>query len=877
VRSLKTIWLFSLGLAVAAASAAIDLSAARVERLANGLTVIVLEEPTLPVVSVQMLYAVGARNEAPGTTGLAHFLEHMAFRATETFPENDVVRRIDAVGGEWHGYTWIDQTTYFATVPREHLDLLLDIEAERMSALVIDADEVEAERGAVMAELRGYEEDPVTVLTETVPQVAFLQHPYRYNTSGWPSDVAAIDHADLVGFYRRHYHPANAVLAVVGDVATEDVLARVRARFAAIPGRPPTPLPRTVEPPQDGERRVTLRGDVERSLFEIGYHAPAASSPDWPGFLLLQEVLGGGAGVNFRQDTFGVPTRPGTRLDGIVESTWLVPAAQPYLFTLSGSVDPGDEAALETRVWAALKSVREEGVGEEELAAARRRLTAELVFDLETTEDAAHQLAFFHSLGALDVLLDLDRRLDAVTTADLRELARRYLAPHQRTVGWYLPEAGPAAPPHPAPPSPAAAPAPRPPTAPTTAEPVGEEPVSREPATGEPASGQRVADAPATGEPGAAAPAGRALDLAVEPAVGHFAGSLPVVVQRSALSPTIHLRLVLPGRISTRSDVEADLPVWDHSSLGRRLLAAELATGVADLRRRLGEIDPTAAVEEPEPFESALERAAGVRRRPVGSLRPVVMVAAGDLDPGTALELLERHFGDLATEPSPTEAPADLKAPEGPLAPEGTEATDRGTPAPSRGEAGSEAEGAPGVDRLPARRSGRARLGYAVRAPAPDAVDAAAWQALLYVLTHGYEGRLGHAAIHERGLAYYIGSDYRSDGGQGWVSFQVSAEPAKLADLTELVLATLGELSARPPTDDEVAEAKRHLLGRRVSEAQSNEEISARLARDLVWYGAPLGLADLEERLRPLTATDVRRVVPAFLSGRLVVEPVEAP
>jgi predicted Zn-dependent peptidase len=105
VRPLKTIWLFSLGLAVAAASAAIDLSAARVERLANGLTVIVLEEPTLPVVSVQMLYAVGARNEAPGTTGLAHFLEHMAFRATETFPENDVVRRIDAVGGEWHGST----------------------------------------------------------------------------------------------------------------------------------------------------------------------------------------------------------------------------------------------------------------------------------------------------------------------------------------------------------------------------------------------------------------------------------------------------------------------------------------------------------------------------------------------------------------------------------------------------------------------------------------------------------------------------------------------------------------------------------------------------------------------------------------------------
>ena len=233
-------------LLLAPRAAAIDLAETEVRRLENGLTVLVLEEHTLPVVSVQMLYKVGARNEAPGTTGLAHFLEHMAFRATARFPENDVVRRIYAVGGEWHGYTWIDQTTYFATAPREHLDLLLAIEAERMAALVIAAEEVEAERGAVMAELRGYEEDPVTVLTESVPMLAFLQHPYRYNTIGWPSDVLAIDHADLVAFYRRHYHPANAVLAVVGDVEAGEVLALVEDRFGALAGGSATPLPRTV-------------------------------------------------------------------------------------------------------------------------------------------------------------------------------------------------------------------------------------------------------------------------------------------------------------------------------------------------------------------------------------------------------------------------------------------------------------------------------------------------------------------------------------------------------------------------------------------------------------------------------------------------------
>ena len=165
----RTRWLWSLALVllVAPTVTAFDLAQARHFRLDNGLTLIVLEVQTLPIVSVQALYRVGARNEEVGRTGLTHFLEHMAFRASENFPNTDLVSSIYAVGGEWHGYTWLDQTTYFETLPAEHLDLALRIEADRMARLLIPEEEVEAERGAVLAELHGYENDPASV-TKTV-------------------------------------------------------------------------------------------------------------------------------------------------------------------------------------------------------------------------------------------------------------------------------------------------------------------------------------------------------------------------------------------------------------------------------------------------------------------------------------------------------------------------------------------------------------------------------------------------------------------------------------------------------------------------------------------------------------------------------------
>ena len=297
----------------------------------------IFEDRTQPLVSTQVLYKVGSRNECDGTTGLAHFLEHMAFRATKNFPETQVVSRIYGEGGEWHGYTWIDQTTYFETVPVEDLDLVLQIQADRMSNTLINASDVDAERGSVMTELRGYENDPSSVLSDAVVAAAFQQHPYRNNVIGWPTDVEKITHKDLVDFYKRFYSPSNAVLAISGDITSTEAILKVRKYFSSIPGSSVESQPRSVEPAQAGERRLSLKGSGSLNYFQISWHAPAAHDPDYPAFLVLQAILAGTTGVNFRQNG-GEDVDKGTRLDGIDADleTFFFPTADPYLFTITG-------------------------------------------------------------------------------------------------------------------------------------------------------------------------------------------------------------------------------------------------------------------------------------------------------------------------------------------------------------------------------------------------------------------------------------------------------------------------------------------------------------------------------------------------------------
>jgi zinc protease len=788
---------------------AIDLASAHTTRLDNGLTLMVLEDHNFPVVSVQMLYMAGARNEEAGRTGLAHFLEHMAFRATENFPDTQVVSAIYAVGGEWHGYTWLDQTTYFETAPAEDLDLLLRIEADRMHRLVIPEADVEAERGAVLSELHGYENDPASVLHDLVLAASFLQHPYRNNTIGWESDVEKIDHHDLVEFYLRHYQPGNAVLAVVGDVSPRDVEKRVRELYGGFPGSAPTPPPRTVEPPQRGERRVTLEGAGERSFFELAYRAPSTRDPDWPAFLLLQDLLGGGDGVNFAQNEWGSPVRRGALLDGVTDdlATWFPPQAQPYVFTITGTIgaegSPQDiEQALDER----FRVVRQSLVSTQDLKTARERVLMELVFDVETTEDAAHQLAYFEGLGALDVLLGLSSSLADVGPDDIRRVARTYLQPWQRTVGWYL----------------AGSP---PPDAPIGAE----------------SAAQTTA---ATGRSGGK-PGGSSKRVG-EPVLLHLENGIPLIVQPVSLAPSIFLRILLPGNsFAVPGDASIDGPIWRHSSLDFRSHRRDLRRILGEARAALEGVAAPAAGASPDRLEddpqarlqASFRELLGVG--PVtGDIAPLVILLVGDLDPETAYSAVDELFGDLVGA-TPLE-PVELKSVRSDL----SVAMDAAKP--------------------------QAGLGYVVTAAPPSHPDNLEWEALLYILTHGYEGRLGKEAVSRQGLIYYIDSDFHSDGHAAWIALEIGVDPPKLAPMRELLQRELEGLKKNPPTPAEVEEAKQHLIGRRISAAQSPEEISSALLREWIGFGRLRTFEEYAKQVSEVSREDVLRIVPDFTSGSIV-------
>lgn len=781
-----------LSLATTVAGAELELRNASVNRLDNGLTVILLEDRNFPVVSVQTLYRIGARDEITGRTGLAHFLEHMAFRSTASFPDTGVVSEIYARGGEWHGYTWIDQTTYFATVPRDDLDLLLKIEAERMSALTIDPADMEAERGAVLAEMHGYENSPSTTLFDAVLFASFVGHPYRNNTIGWESDIENLQHEDVVEFYEQHYVPANAVIAIVGDFDAGAVTQEIAALFGDIEEKPATPLPHTVEPPQTGERRVRLSGPGDSKYFKIVWRAPSASSPDYAAFLVLQDILGGSSGVSFLQNDWGTPVREGSLLNGAAEdlASWFPPSAQDYVFLVSGSASPGaDEAAIEAAIEERVALARDDLPGDDDLAASIDRVLDELMFDVETTEDAAHQLAFFDGLGALDVLLQLPERVRAVTAQDVQSVARRYLLPQQRTIGWWVPG--------------------------DAAVQVGAALPDRE----VPAASSRAA----VDETPAATPVVMQLD-----------GGIPLIVVESDLSPSAQLRIVTP-------DPMADSPVLGHASLDYRIRAADLAAAVAEsaeaLQSRHAGV-PTTPSSDPE---TRLEQAMMDIMRTDGMPEPrspSVILVAGDLQSDSVFEVVNARYGDMT-----------------PAAPAGGE-----RPRPE-GNATSIKLGKP---------IAQAQLGYVFEVPPPADPGADAFRLMLYILSHAYEGRLGKKAISDRGLVYYIDSRYRSDGRSAWITMATGVDPAKLPAMESLLRSEIERLADDAPTAAEIAEARQHLVGRALSAAQSNEELTADLARQWTWYGRLQSAEELRAALQHVSDEQVRATAAAFANGTII-------
>jgi zinc protease len=418
--------------------------------LDNGLRVLIQEVHTAPLATVWAWYRVGSKDEAPGLTGVSHWVEHMNFRGSTNIPREKVKGLIEQYGGYWNGYTWIDQTTYTETATSDALDRMLFIEAERMGACLYDPADCEAERTIIISELQGGENDPDQLLDQELTATALRAHTYRHPTIGWLNDLQTMTREDLYGHYRRFYVPSNATLVIVGDVDTDATMRDVARYFEPIQPGDVGRRQRTSEPEQLGQRRVTISKDGTTAYLKIAHHAPAVSDGQFFPLLVLDAVLTGAKGVNLWASFRTPPPQRSARLYQALVNTGLasgisggiVPTQEPFLYTISATATDGTPLArLEEAAVVEIDRVAREGITPAELRKAQTQLRARLVFENDSITNIAHQLGYFATIASWRDYPQMAGRIESVTLDQVADVAARRLGSSNRTIGWFSPSA----------------------------------------------------------------------------------------------------------------------------------------------------------------------------------------------------------------------------------------------------------------------------------------------------------------------------------------------------------------------------------------------------------------------------------------------------
>jgi zinc protease len=408
-------------------------------RMQNGLAILLCEDKSAPVVSVHTWFRVGSRHEQEGKTGLAHLFEHLMFNEIEGRGPGEFDRKLEEAGAESNASTWLDWTQYNIAIPKEQLPLVLELEAERMSKLVLREPQVTSEKEVVANERRYRVDDDVEgAVSELLWATAFTQHAYKWPTIGWMKDIEGFTTQDCEAFYRAYYAPNNAVLVISGDFKAPDLLRLLSQRYGAIPAST-LPLENVrPEPAQTSERRIEIKKPTATEKVVVGYHAPALGDFDHPAISLLSEVLFGGRASRLHQ-------RLVRELELASEVRAFVgPFHDPGLFELFAAAREGHTAEeLLAVIDEELKKVVEAPVSEAEMARASARFELGLLGGLDTADGKASTIGFYEAVlgrpAAAFERLEATRRL---TQSDLLRAARRYLDPSQRSVILVRPELG---------------------------------------------------------------------------------------------------------------------------------------------------------------------------------------------------------------------------------------------------------------------------------------------------------------------------------------------------------------------------------------------------------------------------------------------------
>jgi zinc protease len=860
--------------------------------LPNGLKVLVLEKPGVPVVATQVWYRVGAVDERPGETGLAHYLEHVLFKGTKQIRKGDIDLLTFRGGGANNASTWTDYTNYWFNFDASRWRLALEIEADRMRNCTFVPKEFEAERGAVLNEMHAAHDAPGGRLDEEVDAAGYVLHPYHHPVIGWQQEVESVPRSTVISFYDRHYMPNNATLVVVGAVKAEEVVAAAAEAFRDVrPGPLPPPVAE-VEPPQRGEKRLVLVEDTDTPRLMAAWHTCRVGDDDDYVLDVASSILGGGKSARLFQR---LVEKDRTCTD---VSVWNETRKYPGRFKVWCEGQQGaDPRAIEAALHEEIARFAAEGPTPREMEKARNNLLARDVFSRETASGTAERIGSMESSRSWRIFSDWPDRIRAVTAEQVKRAAGRYLVPANRTVGWSIPaDQAPLAVPRTSPDAPPPAAGPPPEEAPAMA---------------------RKADPPA--EPDAAPsfrgglerpidlsiPKGPAGAVRLAPRVEKLPNGLTVLLQRHGSLPAVSFHLhVAAGQLQEAKPGLATLTgdLLDEGAGERTaeqiadqvdFLGASLHTGATGAQARCLAKDADAVLDlladvvlrprfEPTDVEkcrqsqmseiaaqddnpSAVGRKAFMKaiygahpygRPALGDGESVkalsredvaahhrrwfvpdraILAVAGDFDPDAVLAAAKKRFGEW-------------KAGDGAKA---------AVPAPAPLDKGVRID-VP----MPGKTQSNVFIGnLAIRRNDPDY---AALLVLDYVLGTGpgFSDRLSKDLRDEQGLAYTVRGNATASAGEepGTFTAFIACLGDDLPKGLGGILGHLRRIREEPVTDQELADSKGYLVGSQVFKYETSEQVASSLV-DLQRFG--LGF-DYPERfpamIEAVTKEDVLRV-----------------
>jgi zinc protease len=399
--------------------------------LANGLTVVVLEDRAAPVAAYQTWFAVGSGHEARGKSGIAHLFEHLMFKETRTMAAGEFDRILEANGVSTNAATWLDWTYYRESLPADKLALVVRLEADRMENMILGPEQVATEKEVVKNErLLRVDNDPDGKLYEMLYHEHFSDHPYGHPTIGWMQDIEGLDLADCIAFHRTHYCASNATIVVVGDVDTHAALELVMKHYGHLPAVPrPAPVLAPL-PVHDGERRITFSSPVAVERAVLLHTAPPLDSPECAALGVLSDILFNCESSRIRRlllderelatDVLGQHT--GLRLTGTYEVQFNMVPGRSW------------EEALEL-VDGQVREVAEHGCTQRELETGINKQELSFLRLSLSVGSRARSLGHFEvTTGDFRKILEFRDQTRRVTVDDVRTAARRYLDPARRTV-----------------------------------------------------------------------------------------------------------------------------------------------------------------------------------------------------------------------------------------------------------------------------------------------------------------------------------------------------------------------------------------------------------------------------------------------------------